>query len=327
MEATTPLLRDDALPASLFEFTRRFSTEASCERLLRRWKYGGAAFCCPRCGGSERWHLPARRLDECCGCGVQTSLTAGTVFHRTRAPLTKWLLAMYLFVSSKQGISAVELAREVGVSYPTAWTWLHKLRSALGLRTTTLLDGPVEVDETYEGGVEHGKSGRGSVAKALIGGALEISPDDKGYGRTRLRVIPDASARTLKKLLRETVQPGAEVLTDGWTGYSEEATAGYKHYAVDVASSGKQAHEVLPGVHRVFSLMHRVLLATHQGAVSKKHLQRYLDEFGFRFNRRRSASRGLLFQRLLSSAVISKPPAYWQILGRPAPRTPLRRAA
>ena len=327
MESPDALPRDDDLPGDLMEFARRFSDEDACEEVLRRWRYGDQTFRCPACGHTKAWYLATRRLDECCGCGRQTSLTAGTVFHGTRRPLSKWFFAMFLFVSSKQGVSALELARQIGVSYPTAWTWLHKLRSALGLRSMQLLHGLVEVDETYEGGVEHGKTGRGSVAKALIGGAVEIARDDRGYGRARLRVIPDASAATLKSLLQQTVEPGASVLTDGWHGYSTQATEGFTHYAVDVATSGKEAHEVLPGVHRVFSLMHRVLLATHQGAVSKKHLQRYLDEFAFRFNRRRSASRGLLFQRLLSAAVMARPPAYWEILGRQDARTPLRRVA
>jgi transposase-like protein len=325
MDATAPLLRDDDLPRTLLEFAQRFATEEACQALLRRWKYAEAGFRCPGCGGAECWHLAGQRLDECRACGRQTSLTAGTVFHGSRTSLTKWFLGLYLFVSSKQGVSAVELGRQVGVSYPTAWTWLQKLRRALGARKAAPLEGLVEVDETYEGGVEHGKTGRGAVTKALIGGAVEIAPDDRGYGRARLQVIRDASAETLKTLLAETVKPGSSVLTDGWAGYTPSATEGLEHYAVAVASSGKQAHEVLPGVHRVFSLMHRVLLATHQGAVSRKHLQGYLDEFTFRFNRRSSASRGLLFQRLLSVAVASRPLAYWQVLGRVAPNVPLEK--
>lgn len=327
MNGTDALLRDDSLPGDLLEFMRRFSTEEACQGLLRRWKYGEQGFLCPGCGFDDAWHLAARRLDECRNCGRQTSLTAGTVFHKTRQPLARWFLAMFLFVSSKQGISAVELARQIGVSYPTAWTWLHKLRSALGLRTTALLEGIVEVDETYEGGVEPGRMGRGALTKVLVGGAVEIAPDDRGYGRARLRILPDASAESLKALMVTTIQRGSTVLTDAWKGYSAEAVDGLDHWPLNIKQSGKEAHEVLPGVHRVFSLMHRVLLATHQGAVSRKHLQKYLDEFEFRFNRRHSSSRGLLFQRLLSCAVQSRPPAYWQILGRTDARTALRKIA
>ncbi len=327
MESKPTLPRDDSLPGTLLEFAQRFSTEAACERLLRRWKYGDHSFVCPRCASTKRWRLASRRLDECRDCGKQTSLTAGTVFHRSSAPLPKWFLAMFLVVSSKQGISAVELARQVGVSYPTAWTWLHKFRSALGLRTAALLDGCVEVDETYEGGVEPGAQGRQTFTKALVGGVVEIPPNDRGFGRARLRVLKDASQTSLKELLNTTVAPGTAVMTDGWWGYTPAATQGLEHFSINVKKSGKKAHQLLPGVHRVFALMHRVLLTTHQGAVSRKHLQAYLDEFTFRFNRRQSASRGLLFQRLLSAAVRSKPPEYWRILGRPNATTPLREVA
>lgn len=327
MGALPDLLRDDALPGTVLEFVQRFGTDEACQGLLRRWKYREESFRCPGCGGGQAWHLLSRRLDECRSCGRQTSLTAGTLFHGSRTPLTKWFLALYLVVSSKQGISAVELGRSVGVSYPTAWTWLQKLRRALSARPVARLEGLVEVDETFEGGVEHGTSGRGTVTKALIGGAVEIAPDDRSYGRARLRVIPDASSATLRTLLAENVEPGSSILTDGWVGYSAEAMQGHEHYALVVKGSGKQAHEALPGVHRVFSLMHRVLLTTHQGAVSHKHLQGYLDEFAFRFNRRASGSRGLLFQRLLSVAVAARPEPYWRVIGRTAPDVPLAEVA
>jgi transposase-like protein len=147
-------LRDDSLPGTIGEFGLRFSDEDNCAALLRWWKYGEGGFQCPRCSGHEAGFLPSRRLDECRDCHKHVFLTAGTVRHGTRTPLRLWFLAMYLFVSSKQGISALELQRELGVAkYQTAWTWLHKLRNAIAMRPTAPLKGHVEIDETWEGGL------------------------------------------------------------------------------------------------------------------------------------------------------------------------------
>jgi transposase-like protein len=326
MVTPAELPREDDLPGDLPGFFARFSTEAACAELLRRWKYP-QGFRCPSCGGCKAWFLETRRLDECAGCGQQVSLTAGTLFHKTRKPLSLWFAALFLFVSSKQGISAVELGRQLKLRQATAWTWLHKIRSALGLRACGLLSGAVEVDETYEGGVEKGVPGRGARTKTLVGAAVEVAHDDRGLGRARLRVLRNASSRSLRTFVGATVAPGSLVLTDGWRGYGARSLADMEHDAVVVKGSGLQAHEALPAVHRVFALLHRVLLGTHQGAVRRKHLDAYLREFEFRFNRRSSLSRGLLFQRLLSCAVLGKPPAYWRIVGRKAPRRPLKKAA
>ncbi|MCP4202809.1 MAG: IS1595 family transposase [bacterium] len=324
-----PLPRDDSLPGTLPEFTRKFSSDRACAALLRRWKYGEGGFRCPRCGGRRAWFLPSRRLDECTSCHKQISLTSGTVMHGSRKPLRLWFLAMFLFVVSKQGISAMDLSRQLGISYPTAWTWLHKLRAAVGTRPKTRLHGVVEADETWEGGVEHGHPGRPTVGKkkALIAGAIEVKRK-KGWGRLRLQSVESASATSLGAFLHEHVAPGSTLLTDDWRSYRRPAKeAGYKHIATNMKTVPAGAHTVLPGIHRVFALLHRVLLTTHQGAVSRKHLQNYVEEFAFRFNRRRSASRGLLFQRLLSAAVMRSPPCYWEILERPDPDTPLWMAA
>src|SRR5437762_6034614 len=179
---------DRSFPAGLADFSARFSTEAACARLLRKWKYPGG-FRCPRCTHDDSWWLAKRRVEECARCGHQVSLTAGTVFHGTRRPLRLWFLAMFLFVSSKQGISALELSRQLGLSYPCAWTWLQKLRGALGRRTRDLLDGFVETDETYVGGLEPGRRGRAAISKTLVGAAVEIPPSDRGFGRARLWVL------------------------------------------------------------------------------------------------------------------------------------------
>lgn len=324
-----PLPRDDLLPGTLPEFAAKFSDDRACAALLRRWKYGEDGFLCPRCGGRTAWFLPSRRLDECVSCHKQVSLTAGTVMHGSHKPLRLWFFAMFLFVISKQGISAMDLSRQLGLSYPTAWTWLHKLRAAIGTRAKTMLHGVVEADETWEGGVEHGLLGRPKVGKkkALIAGAIELMRI-KGWGRLRLQSVESASAASLGAFLHEHVAPGSTLLTDDWKSYRKPAAeAGYEHIATNVAKSPEKAHTILPGIHRVFSLLHRVLLTTYQGSVSRKHLQNYVEEFSFRFNRRRSRSRGLLFQRLLSAAVGGTPPCYWEILERPDPETPLWAAA
>ena len=326
MPTPSSLPRDDTLPSDLPGFLDRFATEADCAALLRRWKYP-EGFRCPRCSSSKSWYLDARRIDECAGCGHQSSLTAGTLFHRTHKPLRSWFTAIFLFVSSKQGISAVELGRQLGMREATAWTWLHKLRHSLGARDTELLSGIVEIDETYEGGVEPGVPGRGARTKSLVAAAVEVNPDDKGFGRAKLRRIDDASADSLQRFVRETVAPGTNVLTDGWRAYEGKAVEGCEHVAINISASGLPAHQALPAVHRVFSLLHRVLLGTYQGAVRPKHLAAYLDEFEFRFNRRHAKSRTLLFQRALSCAVAARPPEYWRIAGRSAPRVPVNSAA
>lgn len=319
-----PLPRDDSLPGTLPEFTRRFGSDRACAALLRRWKYGSRGFRCPSCGGRKAWHLPSRNVDECCSCLKQVSLTAGTVMHGTKKPLKLWFLALFLFVVSKQGISATDLGRQLGVSYPTAWTWLHKIRAAVGNRPKSKLSGVVEADETWEGGLEQGLPGRPTVGKkkALIAGAIEVKRS--GWGRLRLKSVESGSSASLGAFLHENVERGSELHTDDWRSYRRPAAeAEYKHVATNFSKSPKAAHTVLTGIHRVFSLLHRVLLTTYQGAVSRKHLQNYVEEFAFRFNRRKSKSRGLLFQRVLSAAVLRAPPCRWEIHERPDPDTPV----
>lgn len=322
-------LRDDDLPGTLAEFVERFPDDKSCAELLRRWKYRERGFVCPGCGGRSAWYLASRKLDECSTCHRQVSLTAGTVMHGTRKPLRLWFLAMFLFVVSKQGISALDLSRQLGITPKTAWTWLHKLRSAVANRPKSKLLGMVEADETWEGGLHEGRGGRPRVGekKALVAGAIEVK-DSRRSGRVRLASLEDGSAKSLGRFLHDHVQPGSTLLTDDWRSYRKPAAeGGYEHIATNMSKSARKAHEVLPGIHRVFSLLHRVLLTTYQGAVSRKHLPLYLEEYEFRFNRRTSKSRGLLFQRLLSAAITRPPPFYWEIVGRPDGQTPLYLAA
>ena len=246
---------------------------------------------------------------QCATCGRQTSVTAGTIFQDTRSPLTVWFRAMWAVTSQKTGTSALTLQQVLGLgSYQTAWTWLHKLRRAMVRPGRDRLAGDVEVDETYVGGLEDGISGRGSQKKALI----VVAAEDVGQrlGRIRLRRVPDASAKSLQGFIDDVVEPGSQVHTDGWTGYDRVQAHGYRHRITYLSEHPQPANELLPRVHLIASLLKRWLLGTHQGAVSPAHLDYYLDEFTFRFNRRRSRHRGMLFYRLAQQAVQVNPVPY-----------------
>ena len=295
-----------------------FPDDAACVDYLEwlRWPDG---FVCPRCG-----HRGSRLKDGrfwCEPCRRRLSVTAGTIFHRTRTPLTVWFAVAWYMTSSKNGIAALTLHRLLGFgSYQTAWTMLHRFRAAMVRPGRGRLTGVVEVDETFFGGVRPGKRGRGAAGKALVVVAVELR-EPKGYGRCRLRVIPDAKAASLGPFLRDCVESGSTVVTDGFTPYPSAVETGYAHRPVNVARSGSKAHVLLPGVHRIASLAKRWLMGTHQGAVEADHLQGYLDEFAFRFNRRKSEFRGLLFRRLLEQAVQAEPVSYKSLVANPAPKS------
>jgi transposase-like protein len=222
---------------------------------------------------------------------------------------------MWYVTSQKYGGNALGLKRVVGFgSYQTAWTWLHKMRRAMVRPGRERLNGAVEVDESYVGGTEANVSGRETSKKAIVAIAVEtLSP--KGFGRIRLKRVQDASAESLTPFVCEMIAPGSIVRTDGWHGYDQIEKHGYTRDRVVLAGSGDPAHVALPAVHRIASLLKRWLLGTHQGAVSKRHLDYYLDEFTFRFNRRSARARGLLFYRLLEQAVQVDPVTYREIVG------------
>jgi transposase-like protein len=245
------------------------------------------------------------------------SVTAGTIFQDSHLPLTIWFRAMWQVTSQKNGISALGLQRVLGLgSYKTAWAMLHKLRRAMVRPGRERLSGSVEADETYLGGLEEGVRGRQTESKALVVVAAE--EDGKGIGRIRMRRIPDASARSLVGFVEESVEPGSVVHTDGWLGYEPLQASGYLHQVTFLRGQQQSPSELLPRVHRVISLLKRWLLGTHQGAIGHDHLDDYLDEFTFRFNRRRSASRGKLFYRLAQQAV-RVDPAPFATLVKPQP--------
>ena len=241
----------------------------------------------------------------CSQCGFQISVTAGTIFEGTRKPLRLWFRAIWYVTNQKNGVSALGLQRVLGLgSYKTAWTWLHKLRIAMVRPGRDRLCGEVEVDETYIGGKRSGKRGRGADNKALV--VIGIEFKDGRRGRVRLRYVPDASADSLIGFIKESVSPGSLVSTDGWSGYKPLISQGYKHNVLR-PGDGVIGENLVPNVHLVASLLKRWLIGTHQGAPQASHLDYYLDEFTFRFNRRTSRSRGMLFYRLLQQAVQVEP--------------------
>jgi transposase-like protein len=294
-------------PRNINELEARFSTEEACRAYLFRlcWPDG---FRCPRCGGSKAWPFRSVRL-ECGDCGHQTSVTAGTIFQDTRKPLVMWFRTMWWVTSQKNGTSALGLQRVLGLgSYKTAWTWLHKLRRAMVRPGRDRLTGRIEVDETFVGGLEEGVRGRQTETKALV--VIAAQEDGAGMGRIRMRRIADASAESLESFLYENIEPGSIIHTDGWPGYGGVAAKSYVHQVTVLTGKRQSASELLPLVHLVASLLKRWLLGTHQGAVSREHLDYYLDEFTFRFNRRNSKSRGKLFYRLVQQAVAVEPVPY-----------------
>lgn len=288
-------------PRTLLDLERRFSSRETCSQYLfaLRWPEG---FVCPRCGGKAVWRM-SRGLWLCRGCRYQVSVTAGTIFQDSHLPLVIWFRAMWYVTSQKNGVSALGLQRVLGLgSYKTAWAMLHKLRRAMVRPGRDRLRGTVEVDETYWGSEEKGVIGRLTERKALIVVAAE--EDGKGIGRIRLHRILDVTKGSLHGFITQAVEPGSTVRTDGLNAYL--GLEGYLHDR-QVQRHQPEGEHLLPRVHRVVSLLKRWLLGTHQGAIGHDHLDYYLDEFTFRFNRRTSASRGKLFYRLAQQAVQVEP--------------------
>jgi len=300
-------------PRTFQEFLSWFGSEDRCRDYLIkvRWPLG---FQCPHCSARQQPWITARRYLHCRSCGSEISVTAGTLFERTRRPLRDWYLAIWLVTSQKHGLSALGLQRTLGLgSYQTAWTWMHKLRRAMVRPGRDRLTEAVEVDETYVGGPEEHLHGREIEDKAIVVIAAEVR--GRKAGRIRLRRVEDLSEGSLLPCVQEMVEPGALVQTDGWSGYNGLEGLGYKHEVKNIKRSGVRAHEVLPRTHRVASLLKRWLVGTHQGGVQAQHLDYYLDEFTFRFNRRTSRSRGLLFYRLMQQAAKMSPVPYRELVG------------
>jgi transposase-like protein len=305
-------------PQNQLEFTERFYSEEACRDYLFkiRWPHG---FKCPRCGNLTAW-ATRRKQYRCRKCNLQTSITSGTIFHRTRKPLRLWFQAMWSITSQKYGANALGIQRVLGLgSYHTAWEWLHKFRRAMVRPGREKLSGLVEVDETYVGGPKSGKRGRGAGGKALVMIAVE-DKDELGFGRIRLGRVVDASGNSLTRFIEDNIETGSTVRTDGWKGYKGISEKCYDH--IVQFETGEVGEEMLPLVHRIASLMKRWLMGTYQGAVREQHLDYYLDEYTFRFNRRTSGSRGKLFYRLVQQAMLVDPVPAKQIVGGAESQTP-----
>ncbi|SPD76245.1 conserved hypothetical protein [uncultured Desulfobacterium sp.] len=301
-------------PGIFQDFDKWFSSENACLEYIAklRWPEG---FVCPGCGEkTDKPSLMGRGLYLCRKCKRQASITAGTLFHGSHKPLRTWFLAMWFVTSQKHGASALGLKRVIGLgSYNTAWNWLHKLRRAMVRPGRDQLTEEVEVDEKYVGGIGKKVRGRGAKKKAIVAIAAEVR--GRGPGRIRMAKIPDLSAPTLRRFVRDNVQRGTVLRTDAWSGYNGIEAMGYNHIVTNISDTGDPAHVIMPRVHRVASLLDRWWLGIHQGAIRPSHLDYYLDEFTFRFNRRTSKARGLLFYRLMEQAIDCNPVPRKMIIG------------
>ena len=292
-------------PRTYREFFTMFPDDNSCREFLYKLRWNND-FICPKCKvASTPWHQTHKRL-VCPNCRHQTTVTTGTIFDKTRTPLTTWLEAAWHITTAKNGMSAKTLEQTLGISYNTAWTMLQRFRVAMVNTEWEQLSGKVEIDETQVGGVDAGgKRGRGSK-KSLVVIAIEVH-EPKGFGRIRMRYIPNASSNSLTSFINDVVHTGSTICTDGWSGYNELKSLEYNHEITVMSHSDNQAHVSMPGVHRIAALLKRWILGTHQGSFSQEHLQSYLEEYTFRFNRRLSKKRGLVFRRLLEQAVHTSP--------------------
>ncbi len=302
-------------PKDFQEFLAKFKTDEDCWNYIFeiRWPDG---YICPKCKNSNKYWLTEQKLIHCSSCGYQVSIPGGTIFHGIRKPLLLWFHIMWWVVAQKTGASANNLMDFMGFgSYETAWSWLQKLRRAMVRSGRDKLSGEVEVDETYIGGKEisKGKQGRGAETKTLVVVATECI--GKQIGRVRFKCIPEASGKHLLQFIEENIEPGSTIITDGWTGYSSLSNSEkYKHETKVISGTGKEAHELLPHVHLVDSLVKRWINGTHQGSITPKYLSYYLDEFAFRFNRKLSTYRGKLFYRLMQQAVDTPPQPFKELI-------------
>jgi transposase-like protein/DNA-directed RNA polymerase subunit RPC12/RpoP len=305
----TEFFIDEDFPCNQVEFEERFNTEQACRDYLANMKWPDG-FQCRNCGHNQYW-ISAKGLYICTRCEAPNSLTAGTVMHGTKKPLTYWFKAMWWFTTRKSGVNAINLKDLLGLgSYQTAWLWLHKLRRCTIRNGREQLSGTVEVDEFVIGGQHPGKRGRGANGKTIVVAAVEKK--GKKLGRIRLQVVPDCSANILEQSVKANVTPGSTVKTDGWIGYNFLDESSYIHDQV-VASHIAEKESVLPGVHLIASLVKRLIIGTFQGRFDPKHLQSYLDEYVFRFNRRTSRNIGKKFMRIAQQVTASTITTYEQI--------------
>ena len=310
----------NAYPRTWSEFLARFPSEEACLAYLEdlRWPQG---FVCPSCGVMSAPSRASRGRLLCKDCGHQGTVTAGTIFDKTRTPLRVWLAGAWYVTNQKLGVSALGLQRVLGLGgYQTAWTMLHRFRKAMVRSDRERLSGLVEVDETYLAITDReapisAANRKNKTNKVLIAIAVEML-EPRGFGRIRLQRIDDDSAACVMPFIEANIESGSQVRTDGSAAYRSLKSLGYEHQRTVMLGSEIPAHVSMVGVHRVASLVKRWILGTHHGSVQPGHLDAYLDEFVFRFNRRTSGSRGMLFYRLLQQAVVTDPVTYNDVVRR-----------
>jgi transposase-like protein len=293
---------------TLIEYQEKFGTEEACREYLfkARWPNG---FICPKCGHNEHFNITCRGKFQCKKCAHQTTVTAGTIMDKTRTPLVKWFLTMYLVAEDKRGLSALALQKKIGVAYFTAWTMLQKIRSAMGERDKKyILDGVVEMDEAFFGGpAEGGKRGRGTEKAAVL---VSVSLTEWGKPKyARMKVLESVDGAAVKEFSRAHVKPGAEIRTDGLNIYSRLAGGGFVHSPAKFDPKNQPDH--LHWTHIVISNAKAFINGTFHG-LDQKHLQNYLDEFCYRLNRRFLS--GNLFARLAIACALAPPKPYYALI-------------
>jgi transposase-like protein len=303
-------------PKTLREFQSKFATDESCQKYLApcRWPDG---FVCPRCRNRRAYELVKLRRWQCAACRHQASVTAGTILHNTKTPLTVWFWAAYLMTTDKCGISALLLQRQLGLSrYETAWMILHKFRRAMINLAREPLRGDGEVDETWVGGTQAGLRGsrqlKGRKAALVL---VAVEKRGRSTGRARMAVIPDFRSGTLLAFLKDNVAPGTTVYTDGLKSFTGLKEAGFRHVPrtqPQPTDLRKGAKSVVPLADRAIGNLQQWLIGTYHG-VSRDQLQLYLDEFVFCHNRRSLPMAA--FQTLLGLGTAHKPTPYTQIRG------------
>jgi transposase-like protein len=296
-------------PLTFDAFIDRFLTEKQCRDYLYRVKWPDG-FVCPKCG-YQKSHPKREGGFRCAACDSPASVTAGTAFQGSKLPLQTWFRLLWWVSAQKNGVSAVDLQRVFGLSYPTARKRLQKIRAAMLNPDRGKLSGTVEVDEAYIGPKRKGTSGRGAAGKSIVVVAAE-KRGDNALGRIRMKIVPSASKENLQNFIMENVEPGSTLITDGCGAYRSIREAGYRHIVNDKSSAVTPAEAAalkndLPLAHLAISLVKRWLLCTFHGGTQEEHLQSYLDEFVFRFNRRQHAENGRLFYYLLECMVKRSP--------------------
>ena len=281
-------------PKTATEFEARFATEDDCRAYWIGARWGGVP-ACAKCASTRVWAIRKATWFECAECGHQTSLTSGTVLDRTRKPLKVWFRAVFEISTRRTGISAKDLQRIMGFgSYETAWSWLHKLRSAM-VRSDSQPLGPfVQIDEALVGG-------KGGPNKELVLVAAEAN------GRVRLAHANNNDAGTLKTFADGQIAQDANIVTDGHAGYNAKSLGKRPHEAVVQTKAERRENDAVQGCHWTIALLKRWLLGTHAGAVAPKHLQAYLDEFAFRHNRRKTDGVARIAARVIEQLVVRAP--------------------